>query len=147
MIVITAAVEGRYVSAYISISHTLLLLLRQTHLPWHTLTIPIRHGGGMRVYLGYTPPYLPYTSFLSIHIILSFATEVMVFVNCQWPSSIICLVILYPPPTTACGDPYGVRGVFRRYIFNYHHRSCSNNINGTYPPPRPIAAGRQMDIP
>ena len=33
MIVITAAVEGRYVSAYISISHTLLLLLRQTHLP------------------------------------------------------------------------------------------------------------------
>lgn len=52
-----------------------------------------------------------------------------------------------PPPTTACGDPYGVRGILRRYVFNYHHRSCSLNINGTYPPPKPIAAGRQMDIP
>ena len=31
----------------------------------------------------YPPPNPPYTSFLSIHIILSFATEVMVFVNCQ----------------------------------------------------------------
>lgn len=128
MIVITAAVEGRYVSAYMSISHILLLLLHQTHLPWHTLIIPIRHDDGMRVYLGYTPPNPPYTSFLSIHIMLSFATEVMVFVNCQWPSSIICLVILYPPLPRLAETLTGCGGVFRRYVFNYHHRSCSLNI-------------------
>ena len=43
-----------------------------------------------------------------------------------------------PPPTAACGDPYGARGILRRYVFNYYHRSCSLNINGTYPPQDPL---------
>lgn len=42
-----------------------------------------------------------------------------------------------PPPTAACGDPYGVRGILRRYVFNYNHRLYSLSINGTYPPLSP----------